>query len=150
MISQTQLLQSKLLDSHQVIERLRLQNQYHEQNIQQLHAYIERLERSVTYYQTISRRSQDQIRFLQGEPVRQKVEHSLPKNPFPHTKDVVDRKKKPSSDDRKSSNKFSPTPKSVKTTRSNRKKSIIGDHSQSKVDKSKNVKASSVLDYLKN
>ena len=86
MIPPNQILQSKLLDAYQNIEQLKLHNEYQQQQIHQLHQYIERLEKSLHYYQTISKRSQDQIRFLQGEPVRQQVSTVLPKNPFPHTK----------------------------------------------------------------
>ena len=86
MIPPQQILQSKLLDAYQNIEQLKLQNEYQQQQLHQLHEYIERLEKSLHYYQTISKRSQDQIKFLQGEPVRQQVSTVLPKNPFPQSK----------------------------------------------------------------
>ena len=62
---------SKLLNAYQTIEQLRLQSQYQEQQIQQLHQYIERLENGLNYYKSIAKRSQDQIKFLQGEPIQQ-------------------------------------------------------------------------------
>ena len=139
MIPPHQILQSKLLDAYQNIEQLKLHNEYQQQQIHQLHQYIERLEKSLHYYQTISKRSQDQIRFLQGEPVRQQVSTVLPKTPFPHTKTT----QKTNSCKAKSrlNTKSQEASKATKASKASKAKTPTSDN--------KNItKTANVLDYL--
>ena len=141
MIPPHQILQSKLLDAYQNIEQLKLQNEYQQQQIHQLHQYIERLEKSLHYYQTISKRSQDQIRFLQGEPVRQQVSTVLPKNPFPQAK--MTQKTNSYKAGKKLNNKSQEASKATKANKANKAKTPTSDN------KNKNItKTANVLDYL--
>ena len=134
MIPPHQILQSKLLDAYQNIEQLKLQNEYQQQPLHQLHQYIERLEKSLHYYQTISKRSQDQIRFLQGEPVRQQVSTSLPKNPFPQAKMT------------QKTNSYKATPRLNTKSQEARKATKA---SKANTSDNKNItKTANVLDYL--
>ena len=119
------LLQSKLLDSYQIIEQLQLQKEKQQYEINQLHEYIGRLEQELHYFKNVAITSQNQLKFLQSTPIQQKTEHfqsSLPKtSSLPQPKQQKLKVKKTTVSKKKSPKKSNSEVTATKNNRDTRK-----------------------------